>query len=99
MPRVPVEPYFENTTQEAYYSDIDNRLMSYVIAPVEGYVIHDKQYDEEILVEETGEHTGEYRLGYTGGTISVGRNYDFAENMREIYAVPRDGVDENYIFG
>ena len=99
MARVQVEPYFANTTQEAYYSDTDGRLMSYVIAPVEGYMLHDKTCDTEILVEETGEPTGEVRLGYTGGSISVGRNYNFGENPREIYAVPVSEVDENYIIG
>lgn len=99
MPRVQVEPYFANTTQEAYYSDTDGRLMSYVIAPVDGYVIHDKEYDEVVVDVETLEPTGEVRLGYTGGSISVGRNYNFEENSREIYAVPRSEVDENYIFG
>lgn len=99
MPRVQVEPYYKNTTQEAYYSDTDGVLMSYVIAPIAGYVIHDNMYDEPVVNVETLEPTGEVRLGYTGGSISVGRNYDFAENTREVYAVQRSEVDENYIFG
>ena len=99
MPIVQVEPYFENTTQEAYYSDTDNRMMGYFIFPVEGYVLHDNALDTNAFDPETGELTGGINLGYTGGSISVGRNYDFAENNREIYAVPRSEVDENYIFG
>jgi hypothetical protein len=99
MPRVQVEPYFTNTTQEAYYSDVDNRMMGYFIHPIDGYVLHDNAYDMDAFDPETGELTGEINLGYTGGSISVGRNYNFAENPREIYAVLRSEVDENYIFG
>jgi hypothetical protein len=98
MARVPMTPYFENTTQEAYYNN-DNELRSYFIEAVEGYVLHDNRFDERVVDPETGEETGEIILGYASGSISVGYNYDFAANPRQIYAVPRDSVDENYIFG
>lgn len=90
-------PLIENTImQKMFINGVHN---AYYIAPAEGYVIHDKMYDEEVIDDETHEPTGEIRLGYTGGTISVGANYDFVANPREVYAVLRSTVDENYIFG
>lgn len=98
MARVPVTPYFENTTQEAFYDNANN-LRSYVIEAVDGYVLHDKTCDVEVIDEVTLMPTGEIRLGYASGSISVGYNYDFEVNSREIYAVLRSEVDENMIFG
>lgn len=95
---VNVTPYFENTTQQAYYNN-EGVLRAYYIRPVDGYVLHSNTLDEIVVDPETLEETGEVILGYTAGTVSVGYNYDFAANSREIYAVLRSSVDENYIFG
>lgn len=93
-----VTPIYENTIQKAYYND-ENVLRYYDIAPVEGYVIHDKEYDAPVFDESIMDYTDEVIPGYTGGSISVGYNYDFEANPREIYAVLRGTVPENQIFG
>lgn len=95
---VDVTPYFENTTQQAYYNNA-NVLLSYYIRPIGGYVLHSNTLDEAVVDPETFEETGEVILGYTAGIVSVGFNYDFEENSRGIYAKLRSEVDENYIFG
>jgi len=102
MPRVDVTPYYENTTQQAYYSDAElTNLLTYVISPVDGFVIHDKELDMPEYDENFNE-TGNVTLGFTGGSISVAAaSYDFEANPREIYAIPRSEVPapENQIFG
>lgn len=99
MAQIPVTPVFENTTMEAYYNS-SNVLRSYFIAPVEGYVLHDTQYDTEGYDPETLEPNGELVLGYIPypSSVTVGYNYDFEANPRQIYAVPADTVPENQIF-
>ena len=84
---------------EAYYNS-SNVLRSYYIAPIEGYVLHSTGYDTEVFDEETGEPTGEIIPGYIPypAYVSVGYNYDFDANPRQIYAVPQDTVPENQIF-
>ena len=96
--RVEVTPYFENTTQQAFYIN-ENQLRAYYITPMEGYVLHDKALDMPEYFEGTTEETGNIILGYTTGTISVGYNYNFEENPREIYAVLRETIPDNQIFG
>jgi hypothetical protein len=98
MPRVEVTPYFPNTTQEAYYSDTTGDLRQYIIAPVEGYVLRDNAGDwDEIINFETMETVR--KEAYYRGTISVGKNYDFAANPREIEAVLESTVPADQIFG
>jgi hypothetical protein len=95
---VDVEPYYENTTMQAYYNDADV-LRSYKISPCGGYVLHGNTLDTPVYDEETGEETGEVILGYTRATASVGYNYDFEANLREIYAVLESSVPADQIFG
>lgn len=99
MATIPVTPVYENTTMEAYYNS-SNVLRSYYITPIEGYVLHSTGYDTEVFDEETGEPTGEIIPGYIPypAYVSVGYNYDFDANPRQIYAVPQDTVPENQIF-
>lgn len=99
MAQIPVTPVYENTTMNAYYNS-SNVLRSYFIAPIEGYVLHSSSYDTEVIDEETGEPTGEILLGYIPypASITVGYNYDFVANPKQIYAVPADTVPENQIF-
>ena len=99
MAQIPVRPVYENTTMEAYYNN-SNVLRGYFIAPVEGYLLHDTQYDFPVFDEETGEETGEIKKGYIPypASVTVGYNYDFEANPREIYAVPEGTVPENQIF-
>ena len=88
MARVDVTPVYENTTMKAYYNN-SNVLRAYYIAPIEGYVLHDNSYDQPVIDMETFEPTGEIMLGYIPYPtfVSVGYNYDFEANPREIYAV------------
>lgn len=99
MAQIPVTPIYENTTMKAYYNS-SNVLRSYFIAPIEGYVLHDNSYDSEVIDPETLEPTGEILKGYIPypASVTVGYNYDFTANQREIYAVPADTVPENQIF-
>ena len=84
---VDIEPYFDNTTMQAYYNDNDV-LRTFEITACEGYVLHASTLDEQIVDEETLEPTGEIKLGYTKATISVLYNYNFETNPFEIYAEP-----------
>lgn len=99
MARVNVTPVYANTTMQAYYNS-SNVLRTYIITPIEGYVLHVNSYDTEVLDEETGEPTGEILLGYIPypASTSVGYNYDFEANPFNIFAVPQDTVPENQIF-
>lgn len=100
MAKFPVTPIVENTRIEAYYNN-ENVLRVYYIYPNEGYVLHDTQYDTEVYDEETGEPTGEILLGYIPypSFVSVGYNYNFETNPRQLYVVLADTVPENQIFG
>lgn len=68
---------------------------TYTIEPADGYVLHDNLLDI-IHPEDTGLGT---QLGYTTGTCTCVASYDFTVNDREFYAVPRDTVPKNQIFG
>lgn len=94
---VDVTPYFPNTTQQAYYSDTTNVLVTYRIYPNEGYVLRDNKGDWDETDPITGETT-HYEAHYKGST-SVGANYDFATNPREIEAVLETSVPADQIFG
>lgn len=95
---VDVEPIFENTTMKASYNDADV-LRTYKISPCEGYVLHVNTLDTPVFDEDTGELTEEVVLGYTPATISVGYNYDFEANPKQIYAVLESTVPADQIFG
>jgi hypothetical protein len=89
-------PIIENTTMRKMIADGTHRTTR--IAPVEGYVLHDNNLDDVALDDITGMPTDEILLGYKEGEISVGHDYDFKENPRELYAVPRSSVPEDRIF-
>jgi hypothetical protein len=80
-----VKTKLENTTFEGYY-DEKNELQYYTIRPCEGYKLHAKELDETVF-DENGNETSEIKKGYTTAFTTVGINYNFAENPREIYAV------------
>ena len=63
-----------------------NHKKIYKIYPEKGYKLHEKSRDE-IVVDENGNETGEIKLGYTEGVITVSADYDFEKNEREIYSV------------
>ena len=88
---------------------VNGRLLGYSIDPNEGYVLHDKGYDTEVMDEEFMP-TGEILLGYVphGAGSTVGYTYDFdntttidgytAHGSREFFARPQSEVPENQIF-
>ena len=89
--------YFENTTMREIRSDSTNELLGYDIAPVEGYVLNDNRTYGIRTNPETGEDE-EYPM-YCSGSLSVWKNYNFETNPYDIYAVPRNEVPENSIYG
>lgn len=50
---------------------------TFVIAPVNGYVLHDSASDMEGFDPETGELTGQIVFYYASGDATCGANYDF----------------------
>lgn len=79
--------------------------LAYTITPIDGYVMHDKNYDTEVL-DENDEPTGEVLLGYHPSRGSVAVNYDFAETTvidgytaygsREFFARPESEVPPDH---
>lgn len=99
MPNEIVNPtLIPNTTMQKYI-DNDGVFRAYYITPNEGYVLHDKSYDEEVIDEVTLQPTGEIKLGYRTSTASCGANYDFVANPREFYTVPITDVPADQIYG
>lgn len=86
-----------NTTVEKVFRDEVHK--QYRIAPNEGYVLHDKGYDEEIIDPITLMPTGEIKLGYRTTKATCAASYDFIANPNEYYAVPRDSVPSDQIYG
>ena len=90
---------YEEVTPTPIANTVVKKLMAdgvhrqYCIYPVEGYVIHDTRLDSPTPDGE------DIILGYTGDMKSVGATYDFVANPFNIYAVPRDTVPEDQIFG
>ena len=78
-----IEPLIENTLCEA--REKDGKIISYLIRPSEGYKLHEISLDE-IVVDESGNETGEIKKGFTTSYVTCGANYDFEKNEREIYA-------------
>ena len=84
----------------------------YNVTPNEGYVMHDKAYDEA-EVDEAFIPTGNIILGYRPTTASIGLNNDLsartmldeagnevtAYTEREFFCKLRSEVPENQIFG
>lgn len=91
-----IPPIIENTNMRKMLSDGVHRTTR--IAPAENYVLHDNNLDDNVFDEESRVPTVEIALGYKEGEISVGHDYDFNENPRELYAVPRISVPEDRIF-
>ena len=98
MARITVEAIIPNTRMEAYYNS-DNVLRRYYIYPAEGYALHHKLYDEEIIDEETLEPTGEIRQRFTTAFTTVVADYDFVANPDEIFAVLLSELDEDQLCG
>lgn len=87
-----------NTTMHKHYNT-NNVFTGYKITPNDGYVLHDKQYDQYEDYDENGEPIGNPILGYRTSTASCAANYDFTANPREFYAVLASEVPADQIFG
>lgn len=90
-------PQIENCTITPFYNSA-NILYAYFISANEGYILHDRDFD----IVETNPVTNEElsrMAGYTSGRCSCMANYDWEVNEREFYAVLRNEVPENQIFG
>jgi hypothetical protein len=87
----------ENTTMQK--SILNGVHKTYLITPISGYVLHDKNYDEEIIDPETYEPIGEIKLGYRRTTASCAANYDFLTNPREFYTVLESEVPADQVYG
>lgn len=98
MARIPVEAIIPNTRMEAYYNS-DNVLRRYYIYPAEGYALHHKLYDEEVVDEETLEPTGEVIQRFTTAFTTVVADYDFVANPDELFTVPLSELDEDQLCG
>lgn len=95
MARIPVEAIIENTTMEQYVNN-SGVALTYVIAPIEGYVLHDNRKDFTILDENDEEIPVE---GFASGSVSVPISYDFTVNPYNLYTKLASGVPSDQIFG
>ncbi len=66
---------------------LNDSEITYCITPNDGYLLHDKLYDEPILDEATMEETGKVILGFRKSTATVPVSYDFELNLRQFYTV------------
>ena len=97
------------TTQKGFYN---GNHLTYVITPLDGYVLHAKGRDFVEVDPETNEEICT-KLGFSSNSASCGANYDFTpctvtdENGNtytgygelEFFAVLASEVPENQIFG
>ena len=77
-----------NTTLREYLRD--GVLYTYVIAPTEGYLLHDKDLDVP-EVDENYMETGNIIPWFTGGTTNMRADYDFTTTTQGEYKY----TDEN----
>lgn len=84
---------------------------TYVIAPIDGYVLHDQRRDWTATDPE--DSSGTLKLGYTGGSATCAAAYDFstiivtdhngvahtAYGERQFFAVPESDVPADQVFG
>lgn len=76
----------KNTICEA--REINGNIVSYRIAPIDGYKLHEITLDENII-DENGNEIGKIKKGYTTSYVTAGVEYNFEKNDREIYAVEK----------
>lgn len=79
---------------DIYRRYADGEFWGYKVLAQEGYVFYDTTANDTTIDEETME---EIPVTYYYRIRLLTRNYDM--NNFSLVAVPRDSVDENYIFG
>lgn len=94
---VDVNPTLIENTIMQLMIDVDDadRILSYKITPVNGYVLHDKVGDWKDHDEITGEEVTKQAF-YTG-MCTCGANYDFAENPREFFAISKKDFEKKIL--
>ena len=98
-----------NTTMRKRINDTTGAIITYRIAPNDGFVLHDNRYDHYTDYDNEGNVVGDVQLGYTTGEVSCPPTYDFAVTTtvdgftaygdRKLFARPTTDVPENQIFG
>lgn len=86
-----IEPKIENTIFEERV--VDDKVLSYRVRPIDGYKLHEITLDSP-LFENGIEVEGKIKLGYTKSYITIGANYNFSQNNRQIYTKPDSEEDE-----
>ena len=79
-----IDPTLIPNTNMKKYINSSGVFRTYNITPIEGYVLHDREYD--IVENDIDPITGEVieisrRLGYRTTTASCGYNYDFSTSI------------------
>ena len=87
-----IEPLIDNTICEA--REVNGNIVSYKMAPSEGYKLHEVTLDEKLVDEATLAETGKIKLGYTKSFITLSASYDWDTNTRKIYVKPDSEEDE-----
>ena len=96
MGYISVEPIIENTTMKKYV-DNNNEERAYLIAPIDGYVLHDSRKDWTDIDQETNEEI--IFEGFASGSVSVPITYDFEANPFNLYTKLASEVPADQIFG
>lgn len=100
-----------NTTMKKMF--IDGVHRTYVVSPIDGYVLRDKANDVREINIERFEPTGRILFSYASGCCTCGSDYSFepvevtdengvhytAYGSREFFASPVDEVDPERVFG
>ncbi len=94
MARISVEPIIANTTMEKYVNSEGVELV-YIIAPIEGYVLHHSGKDFTEIID--GEEV--VKEGFASGSVSVPITYDFTANPYNLYTKLASEVPADQIFG
>ncbi len=80
-----IETKIPNTSMQKAIA-IDGKF-TYRITPKQGYLLHDKFYDEPVIDELTHKETGKVLLGFRKSTATESSDYDFELNPRQFYTV------------
>ena len=84
-----------NTTIQKRLADGVHR--QYVVAPIDGYVLHDNRGCWTTIDENMGEEVTLH--AFYSGNCTTGATYDFVANPYEFYAVPETEAPADQIFG
>ena len=86
-----------NTTMKVW-SNLQEVPKIYYIYPVEGYALHDSEYDDKTYDEE-GNVVSVDLQRFTTLWTQVPVTYDFESNPNELFTVSVSSLDENQLMG